>query len=64
MPGFAAEPPIKDKIIRMIVRPSIGGQRLRVRFSNECGAAPMTIASAHIALTAEGSKIQAATDQI
>jgi hypothetical protein len=52
MPGFAAEPPIKDKIIRMIVRPSIGGQRLRVRFSNECGAAPMTIASAHIALTA------------
>ncbi|MBN1569844.1 MAG: SGNH/GDSL hydrolase family protein [Acidobacteria bacterium] len=47
----------------MIVRPSIGGQRLRVRFSNEFGTAPMTIASAHIALTAEGSRIQAATDR-
>jgi lysophospholipase L1-like esterase len=63
MPGIAAEPAIKDKTIRMIVRPSIGGQRLRVRFSNEFGSASMPIASAHIALTAEGSKIQAATDR-
>ncbi len=62
MPGIAAEPAIKDKTIRMIVRPSIGGQRLRVRFSNEFGSAPMTIASARIALTAEGSRIQTATD--
>jgi lysophospholipase L1-like esterase len=64
MPGIAAEPAIKDKTIRMIVRPSIGGQRLRVRFSNEFGSASMTIASAHIALTAEGSKIQTATDRM
>ena len=63
MPGIAAEPAIKDKTIRMIVRPSLGGQRLRVRFSNEFGSAPMTIASARIALTADGSKIQTATDR-
>jgi lysophospholipase L1-like esterase len=64
MPGMAVEPTINDKTIRMIVRPSIGGHRLRVRFSNEFGATPMTIASAHIALTAEGSKIQAETDGV
>jgi lysophospholipase L1-like esterase len=63
MPGLAAEPPISDKTIRMIVRPSIGGQRLRVRFSNEFGTAPMTIASARIALTLEGSRIRTATDR-
>lgn len=60
MPGIAAERNIADKTIRMIVRPSIGGQRLRVRFSNEFGTAPMTIASARIALTDGGSKIQMA----
>ncbi len=64
MPGIAAEPAITDKTIRMIVRPSIGGQRLRVRFSNEFGTAPMTIASARIALTDEGSKIQTTTDRV
>jgi lysophospholipase L1-like esterase len=64
MPGIDAEPTINDKTIRMIVRPSIGGQRMRVRFSNEFGMAPMTIASAHIALTAEGSKIQVETDRV
>jgi lysophospholipase L1-like esterase len=63
MPGIAVEPAINDKTIRMVVRPSIGGQRLRVRFSNEFGTAPMTIASARIALTVEGSKIQTATDR-
>jgi lysophospholipase L1-like esterase len=64
MPGIAPEPTIHDKTIRMIVRPSIGGQRLRVRFSNEFGTAPMTIASARIALTEEGSKIQTATNRM
>jgi lysophospholipase L1-like esterase len=63
MPGTAAEPAITNKTIRMVVRPSMGGQRLRVRFSNEFGTAPMTIASARIALTEEGSKIRMATDR-
>ena len=62
MPGITVGPTIADKTIRMIVRPSIGGQRLRVRFSNEFGTAPLTIASARIALTYEGSQIQMATD--
>jgi lysophospholipase L1-like esterase len=64
MPGIAAEPTLNNKTIRMIVRPGIGGQRLRVRFSNEFGTAPLTIGSARIALAEEGSKIQTATDRV
>jgi lysophospholipase L1-like esterase len=64
MPGFPAEPPITDKTVRIVTRPTIGGQRLRVRLSNEFGTAPLTVAAAHIALTDQGSGIQPATDQV
>ncbi len=62
MPGFPAEPPITDKTVRVVSRPTIGGKRLRVRLSNEFGTSPLTIAAAHIALTDQDSKIQPATD--
>lgn len=42
----------RDTTIRQIVRVSIGGKRLRVRFSNAFGATPLTIAGAHVALSA------------
>jgi lysophospholipase L1-like esterase len=64
LPGFPAESPITDKTVRVITRPTIGGQRLRVRLSNEFGTAPLTIAAAHIALTDQDSKIQPATDHV
>jgi lysophospholipase L1-like esterase len=64
MPGFPAEPPITDKTIRVIARPTIGGKRLRVRLSNEFGTAPLTIAAARIAITDQDSKIQPSSDQI
>lgn len=64
MPGFPAEPPIIDKTIRVVTRPTIGGQRLRVRLSNEFGTAPLTIAAARIALTDRDSKIQPSTDHV
>jgi lysophospholipase L1-like esterase len=65
LPGLPAEPPITDKTVRVVVRPTIGGQSLRVRFSNEFGTAPLTIAAAHIALTdGQDSRIQPATDQV
>jgi lysophospholipase L1-like esterase len=63
-PGFPAESPITDKTVRVVTRPTIGGQRLRVRLSNEFGTAPLTIAAAHIALTDQGSRIQPATDHV
>ena len=35
MPGAAAIQPLNNQTIRMIIRPTISGHRLRVRFSNE-----------------------------
>ena len=64
MPGFPAESPITDKTVRVVVRPTIGGTRLRVRLSNEFGSTPLTIAAAHIALTDHDSRIQPATDHV
>ncbi len=63
-PGMPIEPAIDDQTIRMVVRPTLGGQRLRVRLSNEFGTSPLVVGAAHIALTDEGSKIKAETDRV
>jgi lysophospholipase L1-like esterase len=42
-----------------VVRVSIGGRTLRVRFSNEFGRAPLDLAAAHIARPASGGSIDA-----
>ncbi|MCI4589892.1 SGNH/GDSL hydrolase family protein [Sphingobium sp. BYY-5] len=49
--GDAALPPgtLADQTLRQIVRPSISGDRLRVRFSNLAGTKPLRIAGASIA---------------
>jgi len=62
-PGMPPDPPISNQTIRMVVRPTLGGQRFRVRLSNEFGTSPLAIGAAHIALTDEGSKIKADTDR-
>jgi lysophospholipase L1-like esterase len=41
---------------------SIGGPRIRVRFTNEFGADPLILSDAHAALSAGGAKIQPKTD--
>jgi lysophospholipase L1-like esterase len=56
-PGFL------DSTLRQIVHVSIGGKRLRVRFSNAFGAAPLAIPSAHVALAAGGGAIKPGTDK-
>lgn len=61
-PGMLPESPITNQTIRMVVRPTIGGQRLRVRLSNECGTSALVVGAAHIALAEEGSKIRGDTD--
>ncbi len=48
--------------LREIVHVSLGGDRIRVRFTNEFGTAPLAIAEAHVALSAGGNAIQAGTD--
>ena len=44
--------PLANSTLREFVRNSIGGQTIRVRFSNLYGAGPVTINAAHVALSA------------
>jgi lysophospholipase L1-like esterase len=54
---------LENRTLRMIVRPTIAGERVRIRFSNACGDQPLSIGAAHIALAAENDKIIAASDR-
>jgi lysophospholipase L1-like esterase len=49
--------------VRMIVRTSIGGRRVRVGISNAFNAAPVDIGAAHIALRTKDSAIDPKTDR-
>ncbi len=46
------------------MRISVGGDQVRVRFSNEFGTKPLHIASAHLALALEGSETTPASDHV
>jgi hypothetical protein len=59
----AAPATFNGQTIRQIVHTSIGGGRLRVRFTNELGAEALTIGAAHIALQSTGSGIVAGSDR-
>ncbi len=56
-------PGLTNNTLRQIVRVSIGGQKLRLRFSNEYGSTPVTLNGVHIASSAGGSAITAATSK-
>ena len=62
-PGLPPSPVFDNQTIRMVVRPTIGGDRLRVRLSNQFGTTGLTIGGAHIALVAEGAKIVPGSDR-
>src|SRR5215472_16710104 len=55
--GFA------DVTVRQVVHVSIGGPKIRVRFSNAFGKSALTISSAHVAKAAGGGRIEAGTDK-
>jgi len=68
--GVASQPPppaapteYEDHTLRLIVHTSVGGTRVRVKFSNIYGDAPVTIGEAHIARRAAGSQIDATSDR-
>lgn len=48
-------PGLAGNTLRQVVRVSVGGERLRVRFSNAFGDGPLTIAAARLAPSAAGS---------
>ena len=51
-----------NQTIRMIVRSTIGGRRLRLELANTYGTTPLMIGAAHIALRTQDSGINPATD--
>jgi lysophospholipase L1-like esterase len=52
-----------DQTLRLVVHTSHGGNRVRIRLSNEMGSAPLLIGAAHIGLRASGGVVAAGTDR-
>jgi lysophospholipase L1-like esterase len=61
--ALPANLPLKDATIRQVVRGSIGGRRVRLRFTNAFGASPLVLAGAHIALAGGSGAIEPQTDR-
>ena len=60
-PGNNPPPPgLGDNTLRQIVYTSIGGQRLRLRLSNEFGDGPVTMRAVHVAASTGAGAIDAA----
>jgi lysophospholipase L1-like esterase len=57
------EPGLSNNTLRQVVRVSLGGDSLRVRFSNEFSTSPVTLNAVHIAISAGSSAIVPDTDQ-
>jgi lysophospholipase L1-like esterase len=54
----------KNQTVRMIVRTSIGGRRVRVQLSNALGNPALKVGAAHVALRQKDSAISSATDRV
>jgi lysophospholipase L1-like esterase len=52
-----------NQTLRLIVHSSIGGNRVRIRVSNEFGATPLRVGAAHVALRAGDANIAAGSDR-
>src|SRR4030095_4866244 len=64
--GQRGAPPVvglNDQTVRLFVRTSIAGQRLRVEFSNAYGTTPLAIGAAHVALRSKDSAVVAGSDR-
>ena len=62
-PPESAVQSFTDQTLRLVVHTSIGGNRVRIRLSNEMGSLPLTIGAARIGLRAGGSDVAAGTDR-
>jgi lysophospholipase L1-like esterase len=63
-PGLPPTPAFENQTIRMVVRTTIGGERLRILFSNAYGADAVAIGAAHIAVTRQGVSIVPESDRV
>ena len=57
------QPGLSSNTLRQIVRTTVAGKSLRARFSNAFGDAPLTIASAHAAMSVGHGDIDVSTDK-
>jgi len=55
------EPGLSNNTLRQVVRVSIGGDSLRVRFSNEFSTSPVTMKAVQVAVSLGGSAVIAST---
>ncbi len=62
-PQAGPAPDLAGSTLRQIVHLSIGGKRLRVKFSNAFGTTPLKLGSVHVAMSAGGSAIKPETDK-
>lgn len=60
-PPAASTVTYSSQTLRLIVRTSIGGNRVRIRISNEMGSTPLRIGRASIALRSKGAAVNQAT---
>ena len=58
-----ATPTFENQTVRMIVRPNLGGERIRILLSNAFGASALEIGSARVARVKAGGAIVPETDQ-
>lgn len=58
--------PLEDTTVRQIIRVTTGGEKLRLRLSNQYGESDVTVKSLHLAkqVKADASTIDPATDQV
>jgi len=54
---------LNNQTVRQVLRISLGGEKFRLRLSNEYGDTPLRIGAAHVALAGEGSSIQLDSDR-
>ena len=57
------EPGLEGNTLRQVVHVSLGGDRLRVHFSNIFGTSPLTLTAAHLAASLGDGAIDPATDR-
>lgn len=57
-------PPLADVTLRQVVRISGGGHRVRIRFTNEFGTAPVTIGAARVGIASPDGAVQAGSERV
>jgi lysophospholipase L1-like esterase len=64
VPVDVATAEVRNTTVRQLVRVSADGSRLRLRFSNEDSADPMTLGSVHVGVAAADGTVVAGTDHV